>query len=250
MRWRAPAAVAQPRNLLEKYSGAQSWITQPCCPVVQHRQHLPSVAAFSLQSPCLHTIVPRAWCLVLSRYRVPRAEGDPHQVPALRLPPPGQGETTHTAAQPRRQRCFCSLQHHGARWLAKKGERRVPMTDSNLSYMLQRKLEERLAHAVQQRDAFETSLRARGEELASLRAAAKERDSTFRIANPEVRPGRKAESNGVFARTSAHVARTAPMPPQSRSRAVDQHVFLAVMQQRTWDLTCRWWRRRCWSRRP
>jgi coenzyme F420-reducing hydrogenase gamma subunit len=42
---------------------------------------------------------------------------------------------------------------------------------------------------VQQRDAFEGSLRARGEALASLRAAAKERDGTFRISNPEVRPG-------------------------------------------------------------
>ena len=85
------------------------------------------------------------------------------------------------------------------------------------TYFLQRNLEERLTMAVQQRDAFETSLRARGKELASLRAAAKERDSTFRIANPEVRPGRKSESEGVFARTSAHVARTAPMTPQSRS---------------------------------
>lgn len=65
------------------------------------------------------------------------------------------------------------------------------MTDlnQNLSHMLQRKLEERLTMAVQQRDAVENSLRARGEALVSLRAAAQEQDSTFRISNPEVRPG-------------------------------------------------------------
>lgn len=28
-RWRAPEAIAQPRSLLEKYSGAQSWIAHP-----------------------------------------------------------------------------------------------------------------------------------------------------------------------------------------------------------------------------
>lgn len=52
----------------------------------------------------------------------------------------------------------------------------------------QRKLEADLGQAVQQRDVYERSLMGQREELASLRGAAKERDSTFRIANPEVAP--------------------------------------------------------------
>lgn len=52
---------------------------------------------------------------------------------------------------------------------------------------MQRKLEQDLALAQQQRDGYERSLMAQRDELASLRVAIKERDSV-RIANPEVGP--------------------------------------------------------------
>ena len=118
-RWRAPEAATQPRNLLENYSGdRQSWSAQTFSNGSKHQQtKRPStVAAFCLESPSLRTNSP--WSLVLCRYGVPRAEGHPHEVPALRLPPPGQGKTTHMAAQSRRHRDHCSLQHCGARRLA------------------------------------------------------------------------------------------------------------------------------------
>jgi hypothetical protein len=223
-RWRPPDIAAQPRNLLEKYPGALRSCAACSMNTVKSAQHesalfvasalTRTLSCFAADTVCpeqkvIHTTCPPCECRIKDKVRRQTAAQSCNRIQVLQrhinvqpMPREQGAQCTWTAVlavcywrdccrggrrAPRCRRCSSGTRDSTA------GSACFHTMDSNvqctcmLAPTLQRKLEADLGQAVQQRDVYERSLMGQRDELASLRAAAKQRDSTFRIANPEVR---------------------------------------------------------------